>query len=66
MAERGGQPGNQNGAKGRRWTEAIERALVRRSERLQVDALMSLAEKLLERCDEGELRLDMTLFHVKH
>jgi hypothetical protein len=27
MAERGGQPGNTNAAKGRRWSNAIERAL---------------------------------------
>jgi hypothetical protein len=31
MAERGGQPGNKNATKGKRWQEAIERALERRT-----------------------------------
>lgn len=55
MAERGGQVGNQNARKGRVWTQAIERALEKRSRADQIEALDVLAEKLLAKCDEGDL-----------
>ena len=47
--------GNQNAVKGKRWAQAIERALERRSRREQIDALDRLAEKLLSVCDAGDL-----------
>lgn len=47
--------GNQNAAKGKPWALAIERALAKRSRVEQVEALDSLAEKLLAKCDEGDL-----------
>lgn len=48
MAERGGQVGNQNAAKGRRWTEAIDRALAKKSKAAGIQELDRLAEKFLE------------------
>lgn len=46
--ERGGQPGNQNGARAKRWREAILRALARLSAGKNLDAgLDEAAEKLV-------------------
>lgn len=56
MAERGGQPGNQNAANGKRWQAAILRALEARSRIAQKEALDLLAEKLLSKCDEADLQ----------
>lgn len=56
MAERGGQPGNQNARKGRIWSEAIERALSKRSRADQIEAIDVLAEKLLALCDASDLQ----------
>lgn len=53
--ERGGQPGNQNAARGRIWRDAILRALAKRSKKDQVDALDDLAEKLLAAAEGGDL-----------
>ena len=47
--------GNQYAAKSKRWSMAIERALEKRSRVAQVEALDDLAEKLLAKCDEGDL-----------
>ena len=47
--------GNQYAAKSKRWAMAIERALEHRSRVMQVEALDLLAEKLLAKCDEGDL-----------
>lgn len=48
MAERGGQPGNQNAAKGRMWRDAVDRALKRRSRVDQVEELDRLADVFLD------------------
>lgn len=47
--------GNQYAAKARVWSAAIQRALALRSKIEQRDALDSLAEKLLAKCDEGDM-----------
>lgn len=47
--------GNQYAAKAKRWHQAIERALEKRSRVEQVEALDIIAEKLLAKCDEGDL-----------
>ena len=47
--------GNQYAAKAKQWSLAIERALAKRSKRTKVEALDALAEKLLEKCDEGDM-----------
>lgn len=47
--------GNQFATKSRLWRQAIERALGNRSRVDQVEALDALAEKLLARCDEGDM-----------
>lgn len=52
----GAPKGNQNALKGKRWSDAIDRALAKRSKALGIEALDELAEKLLAKCDE----LDMT------
>lgn len=52
----GGAPfGNQNAVKSRRWSQAIDQALAKRSKGEAQLALVELAEKLLQRCDEGDL-----------
>jgi hypothetical protein len=48
MSERGGQPGNTNAAKGRRWTDAINRALARRCKSEGIAELDRLADKFLD------------------
>jgi hypothetical protein len=48
MADIGGQPGNQNAAKGRRWQAAIDRALERRSKADGIAELDRLADKFLD------------------
>lgn len=49
--------GNNYRAKDGRWLKAIENALSKRSmsRRDQLDALDDLAEKLLAKCDEGDM-----------
>lgn len=44
----GGQPGNQNAAKGRRWADAIDRALAKRSKADGLAELDRLAEEFLD------------------
>lgn len=53
--DRGGQPGNNNAGKNKVWSAAINRALEMRSRKDGIDALDSLAEKLLAKCDEADL-----------
>lgn len=53
--ERGGQPGNQNAAKGRMWRDAIQRALRKRSKSDQVEALDELAEQFLDAVRKGDI-----------
>ena len=47
--------GNQNANKGKRWQQAIDRALESRSKRDGVQALDALAEKLLTLAGAGDL-----------
>ncbi len=52
----GAPVGNTNAAKAKVWGAAIHRALERRSSKLeQKNALDDLAEKLLTKCDEGDM-----------
>lgn len=46
--------GNQNAAKAKVWSAAIQRALDKRGVS-RIEALDALAEKLLGKCDEGDL-----------
>ncbi len=47
--------GNQNAVKGKRWTDAIDRALAKRSRREGIEALDELAEKLITLAEQGDL-----------
>ena len=47
--------GNTNATKGKRWSTAIDKALEKRSKASGIQALDELAEKLLAKCDEGDL-----------
>jgi hypothetical protein len=47
--------GNQNYTKGRMWSAAIRQALEARSKGDQMQALVALAEKLLAKCEEGDM-----------
>jgi hypothetical protein len=54
---RGGAPkGNQNSARGRVWRDAINRVLERRSRAQRVAELELLAEKLIDKCHEGDIQ----------
>ena len=53
MAERGGQPGNQNATKNRPWRMAIDRALEKKSRVEQIEALDVIAEKVVETASKG-------------
>lgn len=55
MAKSGGQPGNANATKGKRWSDAIDRALAERSRVSQIQSLDALAEVLLKNCDAGDM-----------
>lgn len=50
----GAPVGNQNAAKAKVWSAAIHRALEKRG-KAKADALEALAEKLLTKCDEGDM-----------
>ena len=52
----GAPVGNQNAANSKKWKAAIERALAERSRVAQKEALDMLAEKLLLKCDDGDLQ----------
>lgn len=51
--------GNQNAAKAKQWSAAIERALdkraLRKGNKTRAEALEELAEQLLTQCEEGSL-----------
>lgn len=47
--------GNQNAAKGRAWSAAIERAIANRTGKSKINALDALAEKLLSLCEQGDI-----------
>ena len=51
MAERGGQPGNKNATKNKAWEETLRRALLANDGQ----KLRSLAEKLIERAEGGDV-----------
>jgi hypothetical protein len=53
MAERGGQPGNQNARNAKRWQQAIRRALARKYGTVD-DGLEQLAAKLIDAADQSE------------
>lgn len=48
--------GNQNYLKGRRWKDAIDRALAKRSAASGIEALDELAEKLLKLAEASDLQ----------
>ena len=50
----GGQPGNDNAAKGKRWANAIDTALVNRCKSDGQKALVELAEIMLAAAESGE------------
>lgn len=54
MATSGGQPGNQNAAKTKRWQQAIQRALARASNKDVDTGLDSAADKLVALALEGD------------
>lgn len=47
--------GNQYAVKDKRWQQAIDRALAKRCKGDGIKALDELAEKLLLKCDEGDM-----------
>lgn len=51
----GAPVGNQNAARAKKWTSAIERALCRRSGKQLAEALDDLAEKFIEAVEKGDL-----------
>lgn len=55
MAKTGAQLGNTNATKGKIWTNAIRRAIERRTKMRKIDALDELAEHLLAKCDERDM-----------
>jgi hypothetical protein len=52
----GAPVGNQNAAKGKKWTSAIERALQRRSGVDFAQALDAMAEKFIDLVEKGDLQ----------
>jgi len=52
--ESGGQPGNTNAAKGKRWANAIDSALSKRCKSDGQKALVDLAEVMLTAAEKGE------------
>lgn len=55
MAKRGGQPGNNNAAKAKQWSAAIERVLRKRAGRDKAKALDEMAEKFLTAVENGDI-----------
>ncbi len=53
MAERGGQPGNTNGARGAEYRQALRRVMARRSGTVS-EALIEIATKCIEAAMNGE------------
>lgn len=54
MAESGGQPGNQNAAKGAEWRQAIKRALAHDSGKTYREGLDTVAKKFIEAAKNGD------------
>lgn len=54
MAESGGQPGNQNAARGADWRQAIKRALAHNSGTNYRDGLDKVAKKFVEAAENGD------------
>jgi len=54
MATSGGQPGNQNAAKGAEWRQAIKRALARRSGKTYREGLDEVADKFTQAAADGD------------
>lgn len=52
MAERGGQPGNKNATKNKLWEDALRRALLAEDGK----KLRTLADKLIERAENGDVQ----------
>ena len=52
--ESGGQPGNTNAVKGKRWSNAIDKALQQRCKSDGQKALVELAEVMLSAAEKGE------------
>lgn len=55
MASRGGQPGNDNGSKGRPWSEAIHRACLIVDPKKKRRKMDLLADKLIAAAMEGDV-----------
>lgn len=51
MANRGGQPGNNNGGKGKIWTDAIRKAVTDKDHK----TLNKLAKVLVMKADKGDM-----------
>lgn len=51
----GAPTGNNNASKAKVWSAAIERALSNRSALTNKNAIDALAERLLAKCDEGDM-----------
>ena len=54
MAERGGQPGNQNAKRGADWRQALKRALAHKSGKTYREGLDQVASKVVEAACNGE------------
>ncbi len=54
MAASGGQPGNQNAAKGADWKQAIKRALAHESGKTYREGLDLVAKKFVEAAKKGD------------
>jgi hypothetical protein len=52
----GAPVGNQNGAKGRQWSEAVKRAIRAKYGKEWDEALQDLASKLVDAADGGDLQ----------
>jgi hypothetical protein len=51
----GGQPGNDNAVKGKRWSNAIDSALANRCKSDGQKALVAIAEELLKKAELGDV-----------
>ena len=53
--ESGAQPGNQNAAKGKRWQNAIDKALENRCKSDGQKALVEIATAMIDKCMDGDM-----------
>lgn len=56
MSQVGAPPGNQNAAKGRKWSEAVKRAIRAKYGKELDESLQDLATKLVNAADGGDLQ----------